>query len=100
MKQDQRPRAEAFRDDLHKYVDEEKQEWSHGLAESDDGSFCLELFYGKQGAKDSKRLGFVFDEDGHTYYYFISRKRPYILEDGPMEGLDVRDLVHRFYQKR
>jgi hypothetical protein len=68
-------------------------------ANCDDGSILIEVYCGKQGSPESRRLGFSFEEDGHTFYWYISKKKPFFVEDGPMEGLDIKALLKRFYKK-
>jgi hypothetical protein len=99
VKEEQRSGVEVFKNELREYGREIDVDMMIDSTESEDGSIVVEVYYGKQGALDSKRLGFVFDEDGHSFYYFISRQKPFFVEDGDMLGLDIRGLVHRFYKK-
>jgi hypothetical protein len=67
--------------------------------ECEDESILIEVYCGKQGDPESRRLGFSFEKDGHSFYWHIAKKKPYFVEDGEIKDLDLEALLKRFYRK-
>jgi hypothetical protein len=67
-----------------------------------DGSFMIEVYYGKQGAWNSKRLGFDFEPDGGNFFWYIGRgrfKHSDFRGDGHIEDLSLPRLLKLFYKE-